>query len=284
MSFLHNVQPARYAVSSRICPTCGTQRCLVGDDLCPYCRSAWWTQIEQESRSPSSQRRTQKHRCSRCKTSISTVSLTEYCRPCYALQTRDRDAAIFWARTLFPPKEPRYDWVILDTETTGLDCRAEIVEISIIAADGRVLLDTLVRPLNPIPQAATAIHHITDVMVAAAPTFSQVYAELVEQIQGRMVVTYNAAFDRRMVQQALQRSKLPPLSQVRWTCAMRQYARFMGEWSTKWHGYRWPRLSGGDHSALGDCRATLRLLQQMAASQLSMEENYQFLSVSEKGR
>ena len=181
------------------------------------------------------------------------------------------------------PKEPRYDWVILDTETTGLDCLAEIVEISIIAADGRVLLDTLVRPLNPIPQVATAIHHITDVMVAAAPTFSQVYAELVEQIQGRMVVTYNAAFDRRMVQQALQRSKLPPLSQVRWTCAMQQYARYMGEWSPKWQAYRWPRLSGGDHSALGDCRATLRLLQQMAASHLSMEENYQFLSVSEKG-
>ncbi len=221
------------------------------------------------------------HRCTRCRRLARLVPATEYCEDCYALQIRDRDAAIFWARTLFPPKQPRYDWVILDTETTGLDLRAEIVEISILAADGRVLLDTLVRPINPIPQASTAIHRITDVMVAAAPTFSQVYAELVEQLQEKTIVTYNAAFDRRVLQQGLQCYNLPPLQQVRWACAMQQYARYIGEWNPKWQSYRWPKLTGGDHTALGDCRATLRLLQHMAATQLSTEESYQSLPVRE---
>ncbi|HHQ4784521.1 TPA: hypothetical protein ACSPZU_004090, partial [Aeromonas veronii] len=40
---------------------------------------------------------------------------------------------------------------ILDTETTGLDDQAEIVEISIIDQLGKVVFDSLVKPQKPIP-------------------------------------------------------------------------------------------------------------------------------------
>ena len=57
------------------------------------------------------------------------------------------------------PKQQASEWLlnchILDTETTGLDNQAEIVEISIIAQQGQVVLDTLVKPLRPIPADAT---------------------------------------------------------------------------------------------------------------------------------
>jgi hypothetical protein len=44
------------------------------------------------------------------------------------------------------------------------------------------------------------------------------------------------------------------------------YAPYAGEWSD-YHGeYRWQRL-GGNHDALGDCRAVLELLQRAAANQ-----------------
>ena len=46
--------------------------------------------------------------------------------------------------------------VVFDTETTGLRTSAEIVEISIISVTGAVLLDTLLRPVHPIPEEATA--------------------------------------------------------------------------------------------------------------------------------
>src|SRR5690606_37121994 len=36
--------------------------------------------------------------------------------------------------------------LILDTETTGLDADAEVVELAVIDCAGAVLLDTLVRP------------------------------------------------------------------------------------------------------------------------------------------
>ena len=42
------------------------------------------------------------------------------------------------------------DFVVLDTETTGLDSRAEIVEISIIDKHGNTLFDSLIKPKNPI--------------------------------------------------------------------------------------------------------------------------------------
>ena len=58
--------------------------------------------------------------------------------------------------------------VFLDTETTGLNDLAEIVEISILDDDGLVLLDTLVRPRRPIPADAIRIHGIRNEMVAEA--------------------------------------------------------------------------------------------------------------------
>lgn len=56
------------------------------------------------------------------------------------------------------------NYIILDTETTGLDNTAEIVEISVINDQGEVLLDTLIKPTKPIPGDATAIHGITNEM------------------------------------------------------------------------------------------------------------------------
>jgi len=55
-------------------------------------------------------------------------------------------------------KEP----IFLDTETTGLDNRAEIIEISIVDYQGKVLFDELVKPMRTIPIEATRVHGITN--------------------------------------------------------------------------------------------------------------------------
>ncbi len=44
---------------------------------------------------------------------------------------------------------------------------------------------------------------------------------------------------------------------------MRRYAAYVGETSQR-GGYRNQKLTGGDHSALGDALATLRLIEEMA--------------------
>lgn len=183
----------------------------------------------------------------------------------------DRAAAVEWARELLTD-----DFVILDTETTGLETDAEIVQIAVIEKTGAVLLDTLLRPTQPIPTIATSIHGITDAMVETAPTFGQIFDALLMAIGGKRCVIYNASYDVRLLNQTEQWHQIKTDStweclgmeawrlMAVWDDAMQQYAAFVGDWSD-WHGgYRYQQLPGGDHTALGDARATLRLIQRMA--------------------
>jgi DNA polymerase-3 subunit epsilon len=173
----------------------------------------------------------------------------------------DREKAAFWARSLLE----RLDWVILDTETTGISRHDEIVQIAVLAPDGEALLDTLIRPTRSIPNEATVIHGITDADVADAPPFPKIFPRLKEIIAGKTVIIYNAPFDVRLIRQTLAIHNLPPpgIEGEQVECAMLQYSAWYGElWPDG--GYRWQRLRGGDHTALGDCRATLAVIRKMA--------------------
>lgn len=173
----------------------------------------------------------------------------------------DREKAAFWARSLLG----RLDWVLLDTETTGISAYDEIVQIAVLAPDGEVLLDTLVRPTRSIPGEATFIHGITDADVADAPAFPEIFPRLKEIIAGKTVVIYNAPFDVRLIRQTLAKHRLAAtgLEDEQVECAMLQYSAWVGEiWGDG--GYKWQKLRGGDHTALGDCRATLAVIKTMA--------------------
>lgn len=180
-----------------------------------------------------------------------------------------RDDAIAWARQVV--NDPHA--VILDTETTGLDSGDVIIEISVIDVAGNVLLDTLVRPLKPIPPAASNIHGITDDMCAVAPAWIDVVKELMPMlVNASRVVIYNAGYDESMIYQTCSAAGLGRqwIEGIGFECAMTQYAAWYGEWSEYWGNFKYQRLSGG-HRALGDCLATLKLIQEMANSKTTKE-------------
>jgi len=173
----------------------------------------------------------------------------------------DREKAAFWARSLLG----RLDWVLLDTETTGISPYDEIVQIAVLAPDGEVLMDTLVHPTRSIPGEATFIHGITDADVIGAPSFPEIFPRLKEIIAGKTVIIYNAPFDVRLIRQTLAKHRLAAvgLEEEQVECAMLQYSAWVGElWGDG--GYKWQKLRGGDHTALGDCRATLAVIKTMA--------------------
>ena len=89
--------------------------------------------------------------------------------------------------------------VILDTETTDLDGR--IIEISIIdAATGAVLMDQLVDPQGvPICAQAQTVHHINVADLVGAPTFAQVRPHLEQVLANRVIMAWNAPFDRERI-------------------------------------------------------------------------------------
>ncbi len=179
--------------------------------------------------------------------------------------TEAHRSASAWARKLL--SVPTNHWIILDTETTGLDENAEVIQIGVTDGAGTILMDNIAcKPLRPIPAEATAIHHITNEMVQNAAPFQSAWDTLTRIVDGKIVVVYNAAYDRRLLNQSASRLPLPePLLPVRWECAMLKYAEWVGEWNDYHGSFRWQKLKGGDHSALGDCIATLETIRKMAA-------------------
>ena len=189
-----------------------------------------------------------------------------------------RERAIGWAREVATDPTAVY----LDTETTGLDGQAEIVDIAVIAGDGEVLLDTLVRPVRSIPLVASGVHGIRDADVVGAPTWEAVFHEFGRVTQGRRVIVYNADFDRRIVTQCCSQYALAT-PEFTWQCAMRAYAEFCAEPGQN-GGFKWHRLdraasrfgvSPGGHRALADaivCRSVVLGMAQLGTEVAGVED------------
>lgn len=192
--------------------------------------------------------------------------------PASELGTDRRQSAIAWAAETM-----RHERVVfLDTETTGFGPRAEIIDIGIVAADGTVLLDTLVQPSGPIPASTSKVHGLFDDDVAGAPTWADVYVEVYRLLLGTRVVVYNAAFDSGMVTNCCQRGGLV-IPTAQWQCAMRQFSAFAGpavvqpgRSSSRWykldHAAAAFGVSPGGHRALADADVCRLVVAGMASA------------------
>ena len=175
-----------------------------------------------------------------------------------------------WARNIHASA----DWIILDTETTGIDAKARITEISAITMDGTVVIDQLVNPEQPIPYMITEKTGITDEMVRYKPTFTHLYPQLQPILASYKIVAYNSPFDIRLLQQNILRCINTPWEPMDSTCLMRAFSSYYTQRYTTPGTNRWMKLTEAcrimnvvpdvAHRALGDCRSSLKLLQAMA--------------------
>ena len=91
--------------------------------------------------------------------------------------------------------------VSLDTETTGLDVRRDrLLSVGAVHLHGHRLylgetFDRLVNPAQRIPPGSTAIHSITDAMIAEAPDYASTAADLARFCGERVWVGHNIGFD-----------------------------------------------------------------------------------------
>lgn len=153
-------------------------------------------------------------------------------------------------------------YLFLDTETTGLSGNDEIIQLCIMDGSGAELFNSVVKPTTPIHPAAQKVHGLTAAALFAAPAFTDVYLKIAECFSpGKIVVIYNAAFDIRLLNQTCKKYNLPIFS-FEWECAMLWASQYNG--LRRGNNYQWVALSGGDHSAKGDCVATLKTVLKMA--------------------
>ena len=92
------------------------------------------------------------------------------------------------------------EYVIFDVETTGLSAQGgdRIIEIAALKVKNRVVLDrfhSLINPKRVLAADATAIHGITNDMLADAPISEAVLPGIIDFIGGACVAGHNARFD-----------------------------------------------------------------------------------------
>ena len=166
-----------------------------------------------------------------------------------------------------PDGRPLARGAVVDTETTGLSLETDaIIEFAMVIFEycrdsGRVyrildVFDQLEDPGMPIPPASTAVHGITDEMVAGKRIDDQRVAELVQGLD--LVIAHNARFDRPFLEH-----RLPVFKALPWACSLQQVgwsAENMASAKLEYLAYRMGFFYDA-HRAQTDCLALLELLQ-----------------------
>jgi DNA polymerase III subunit epsilon len=158
--------------------------------------------------------------------------------------------------------------VIVDTETTGTHRESDqIIELGVVRFEyseesGEIARITgvysgLEDPGRPIPPESTAIHGITDAMVAGRHIDE---ARVMELLAGaKLVVAHNAAFDRPFLE-----ARMPVFASLSWACSYAQVPwEEEGFRGTKLEYLGWASGFFFDaHRSETDCRALLELLRR----------------------
>jgi DNA polymerase-3 subunit epsilon len=200
---------------------------------------------------------------------------------------KDRWEALHQVRNL-----TQLHWVTLDTETTGLGFKDQVVQWSVCAPDGTCLGEGFVKPTVPISEGAQAIHGISMQMVKDAPTFDQVLPVIQNLISGKVVIIYNAPFDLDRLIASIkpyvannQDERLTCLKNLERRCAMSWFAVIYGVRHSYYDSYTFQKLTTAcdyfaipfddSHTATGDARATAALVNKMIElAQTELPSNY----------
>jgi DNA polymerase III epsilon subunit-like protein len=96
----------------------------------------------------------------------------------------------------------RNDWVALDCETTGLDSRARLIEISAMTCNPEseeLIFDSLVNPGIPVPFEITRLTGITAATLKEAPSREIVLRRFFNWLPSTTIVAHHARFDLELL-------------------------------------------------------------------------------------
>jgi DNA polymerase III epsilon subunit-like protein/transposase-like protein len=162
--------------------------------------------------------------------------------------------------------------VYLDTETTGVTLKDQIIEIAIVDDAGETLVNSLVRATCDVHKDAKKLHGLTLGKIAKSPSLKDLEDAIINAVKGKHVVTYNLEFDLRFLTPRI-RCAIEYAS-----CCMLAYAEYRSE-LTEYDTYRCFSLNeasvhidynweGDCHRALPDalaCRAVWRKIKRFSA-------------------
>lgn len=159
-------------------------------------------------------------------------------------------------------------YAIVDIETTGGHASANgITEIAICLHDGKKITkryNTLVNPRREIPIYIRALTGITNEMVAEAPPFEDVAADIYHLLHGKVFIAHNVNFDYSFVRYHLAQAGYD--LQCNKLCTVRLSRKIL----TGAPSYSLGKLcrhlgidNESRHRAMGDCEATAELFSML---------------------
>lgn len=162
-------------------------------------------------------------------------------------------------------KETRLQTIVIDTETTGLDCFSdELLQVSVISGTGVVLYDSYVKPeVHTEWPKAGKINGITPEMVANAPSIADVAIRVGSIIErAHTVVGYNTLFDLSFLHNCLYidfsdkeiRDVMPAFAEYMKAKGLSDKQRHKLITCAEHFGYEW---AGNAHNSAADALATL---------------------------
>lgn len=175
---------------------------------------------------------------------------------------KNRREACQWAAEML-----KKNFLILDTETTGLTPGHEIVEVAVVDSHGRRRFESRVNPTVEMTGEAFRTHGIHPTALMLAPRMEDIEFGLKDTLRAaEVILVFHPTFDREKINQSFHARHLPPLDEsLPFADVQYQYARYIGKWDDKRNDFKWQKLPAGNHTAYGDCLATLKILQEMAA-------------------
>lgn len=182
----------------------------------------------------------------------------------YRLEKHESEAnSSLLSVTAFTPISKKR-FVAFDLETTGLDAGGDmIIEIGAVRVeDGEITAEyqTLVNPERHVPDAATAVNHITDDMLVGCPKIHQALPAFLAFVGDDVLAAHNARFDASFIQQVCMRNRFRVPAQFFDTMSLARY------WPEAENKKLETLISAAGiendeaHRALGDARAVARLI------------------------
>ena len=175
---------------------------------------------------------------------------------------------LYNARQSYTPALEPYELneraLIIDTETVGAGPSVEVIEIALGDCSGKIVYHSLVRPVFGVVPRSSREQRFGRAEFDAAPEWTEVWAAVAPLVDNKLLIAYNAAFDRRALSAVRERHR-QAAPERGWRCAMQLVKRALGTKKnlTLSEACAFYGLEGGNHRADVDVLATCRLLDKL---------------------
>lgn len=105
------------------------------------------------------------------------------------------------------------EYLLFDTETTGLNEDDEIIEMGAVSLRGEVLISNRFCPTKEVSPGAMKCNHLSKEILKDEPCFKDKWPELLKIFEGKKIIAHNGDFDKRILGQTLRRYGFEDISE-----------------------------------------------------------------------